>query len=97
MALVAAPNNVSMVFRISPVGKLEQMTGEIGIAGVSGCGSGTVAVVNSTGAVMTGAQPNVVAAAVAALLDGQLTPGNPPYLYQSRWVVDLATSTVNTF
>ncbi len=97
MALLAnPPTSVGMVFRLSPLGELKQMTGELGPGGAGGLGSGTVAVI-ATGGNLTGVQPNAVAAAVAALMDGQLSPGNPPYTYQSRWVVDLGAGTVNTY
>ena len=87
MALVSPPTNVFAVFQISPDGSLRLMSGELGPAGASGLGSGTVCVISSTGGLS--GPPSSVIAAVNQI-------GFPPPFSQ-RYVVDLGTGKVNTF
>lgn len=89
MAQVAPPVNVGMIFRIETDGSLKQFTGETGIAGSAGLGSGIVCVVSSTGGGLSNLQPNVVAAQISAI-------GLPPP-FNRRFVVDLGLNVVNTF
>lgn len=89
MAVVAPPNNVGAVFTIQPDGSLRHMTGELGPSGASGLGSGVVCLVSSVG--------SFVGIPVGVLVQTVLNQiGLPPPLNR-RFVIDLATNTVNTF
>ncbi len=87
MAVVAPPTNVFAVFTIQPDGSLRLMTGELGIAGAAGLGSGVVCVVSSTGG-LSGPPSSVIAAVNQIAFP-------PPF--SQRYVVDLGTGKVNTF
>ena len=73
---------------IQPDGSLRHMTGEVGPAGAAGLGSGVVCVVSSAG--------SFIGTPVGTLIAQLNTIGLPPPLNR-RFVVDLATSSVNWF
>jgi len=96
LPVIQPPNNVFMSLRLNPLGKLEYTGAETGIAGVSGLGSGAVAV-TCVGGTLTNLQPSDIIARVAALLAPYLPTGNPPFTFTQRWSVDLVSSVVSTY
>ena len=97
MAVVSAPVNVFAVFQIQPDASLRLMTGELGISGASGLGSGVVVVVSSIGS-LQGIPTGLLMLQVKALMDGLLTSGAAGLTTPlPRYVCDMAQASVNTF
>lgn len=79
VATIAPPVNVGMVLAIQPDGSFRQMLGEVGIAGMSGLGSGVVCVINMGVAVQDPAGVNIKLIYANALF---------PAPFNQRYVLD---------